>query len=148
MTKEKKTTTPEKATTNLFHKYETNKDAEIEGVWIDDFEPGVDFKIARFNVERTEKYMDELRRPYKKLLKAGGRIPADKADEMLIDAMSKYALVDWRGVIDQDGKPMPYSPENAYTLLKILPEIREKVLKLSLDGETYNKKALEDARKN
>lgn len=155
MTEETKKKVTEKKTEakkpTLWDRFETNKDAEVQGVWIDDFfsdVPGISFKIAKFDTDETEKVMDELRRPYKKLLKVGGKIPKEKADAILTETIARCVLVDWRGVLAPDGTELPYNKDNAIRLLTELPEVREKVLKVSADNETYNRRALEEAKKN
>lgn len=135
---------------NLWHKYETNKDAELEGVWIEGFEEGVDVKIAKFGNKKQEKLLEELRRPYRKTLRVGGKIPDDVAAKFMAESMAKHILLDWRGMTDINGNPLPYSVENAQKVLLELEGFADKVSALSLDRDNivFNKKALEDERKN
>lgn len=127
--------------------YATDSSAIEFGVWVD-FGDGARCKIARFNNPAHAKYIDELRKPYRAILRAGGTIPDEKADEITIKSLARCVLVDWAGFEEDDGSPMPYSVEKAIELLTDLPDFRNRIAQISMQSENYRIETLEAAAKN
>lgn len=139
----------EKEKVNLWDEYETNPDAEVNGVWITDFRPGIDIKLAKLGNKEHTKFVENLRKPYAKLIRCGGTIPEEKADEIGIKSLAKTILLDWKGVTDKEGNDLPYSVENAEMLLTKMPLVKERITVLAFDKDNilFNAKALEEEGK-
>lgn len=117
--------------------FTTDEKLEAEGKWFPLS------KTAKVLVARSgnDKYMSVLRQKMKEAqidLSAGEE--AEKlAEDVLIDVMAETLLLGWEG-ITQDGKPVPYSREQARTYLRI-KDFRKKVSGFSDNFEAFRAKA-------
>ncbi len=132
---------------NLYEKYQTDPDAEIEGVWVD-FGDGIRMKIARMFNERHNAELEKLRGPYKAVLNSGGEIPEPARTEIAARAMAVAIIKDWEGVEGDDGKPQPYTAERGYQALLDLRDLRNRVAFIAGEMETFRKAALDAAAGN
>ena len=117
--------------------FTTDEKLEAEGKWFPLS------KTAKVLVARSgnDKYMSVLRQKMKEAqidLSAGEE--AEKlAEDVLIDVMAETLLLGWEG-ITQDGKPVPYSREQARTYLR-LKDFRKKIAGFSDNFEAFRAKA-------
>lgn len=117
--------------------FTTDEKLEAEGKWFPLS------KTAKVLVARSgnDKYMSVLRQKMKEAqidLSAGEE--AEKlAEDVLIDVMAETLLLGWEG-ITQDGKPVPYSREQARTYLRI-KDFRKKITGFSDNFEAFRVKA-------
>jgi hypothetical protein len=100
---------------------------EVEGVWCTYPVPGADTSIecliARIGnknynqeVERlTQKWLDE--HPSENS-DPGKRIPPDVMEDIYIQAVSMFVLLDWRNVLDDDDEDLAYTPEEGLKILR------------------------------
>jgi len=132
---------------NLYRRFETDETAEREGVWVD-MGDGLKVKVARFNNPAHRKIVESLQKPYRNILRAGGRLPADVQEDIAIRSMAEAILLGWEGVTDEAGAPLAYSAANAAKVLGDLRDFREQVAFLALEAETFRREALEEAGKN
>ena len=109
---------------------------------------GLRVRVARFGNPRHERILERLRRPYRNILRAGGEIPREAQERITIEATAAAILLDWEGVEERDGRPIPYSREAAVRLLGELKDFRNAVGYLALEAETFRRAALEAAAKN
>lgn len=132
---------------NPYKEFETDRDAESEGVWVD-LGDGAKVKVARFNNPAHEKAVRRHQKPYKSILNTGRPLPKDVADEITIKTMVETILLGWEGMADRHGDPLPYTPASAERLLRDLPDFRNTVAGLALTAETFRLEALRDAEGN
>ena len=117
--------------------FTTDEKLEAEGKWFPLS------KTAKVLVARSgnDTYMSVLRQKMKEAqidLSAGEE--AEKlAEDVLIDVMAETLLLGWEG-ITQDGKPVPYSREQARTYLRI-KDFRKKIAGFSDNFEAFRAKA-------
>lgn len=117
--------------------FTTDEKLEAEGKWFPLS------KTAKVLVARSgnDKYMSVLRQKMKEAqidLSAGEE--AEKlAEDVLIEVMAETLLLGWEG-ITQDGKPVPYSREQARTYLRI-KDFRKKIAGFSDNFEAFRAKA-------
>lgn len=117
--------------------FTTDEKLEAEGKWFPLS------KTAKVLVARSgnDKYMSVLRQKMKEAqidLSAGEE--AEKlAEDVLIDVMAETLLLGWEG-ITHDGKPVPYSREQARTYLRI-KDFRKKIAGFSDNFEAFRAKA-------
>jgi hypothetical protein len=112
-----------------------------EGVWIplDDAE----IKIARIG---SPKYQSRLRaklRPHQDAI-VHGYLKDSVATKIQIEVMADFILLDWRGNFEVDGKPLPYSRENAMLALEI-DEFRAWVDRQARDLENFRAKEVKES---
>jgi hypothetical protein len=105
---------------DFFAAYATNPDAENEGRY---FENGdAEFLIARGGNDRYSRMIAKQYEANKHLLDDKSSEAAKTAGEELakkitIDVMSKSILLGWKGNVLWQGKPLPYTVDNAQMLL-------------------------------
>jgi hypothetical protein len=123
----------------------TDKKSEIEGTWID-IGKGVRIKVARIGNPENSKLAQKLWRPYRAAHRANS-LPDEVADELMIEAIARTILVGWEGV-EADGKPLPYSYENAKALLSEVPDFRQLVWGFANEAATFRREQEEAEQKN
>lgn len=130
---------------DVFATYATDAKKEIEGVWKD--LPG-DAKVlvARAGNRAYAKALEvEVKQHKHELDKKDAN--ADKvAEEMLISVMASTVLLGWSG-ISFKGKKLPYSVDNAKTLLQV-KDFRQLIANLADDIDNFKAEAEEEAAKN
>lgn len=126
-------------------RYQTDKDAESEGVW-EDIGEGFRVKVARSNNPHHQRVAENLMRPYRRQI-ANGSLSNDKMTEITVKAMSEALLLDWEG-LEIDDKPVPYSRETAHKLLTEYKDFREEVAELAQSIELFRSSEIEEAEKN
>tara|TARA_R100000234_G_scaffold927_1_gene769 strand:- start:2383 stop:2820 length:438 start_codon:yes stop_codon:yes gene_type:complete len=130
---------------NFKARYQTDKDAESEGVW-EDIGEGFRVKVARSNNPHHQRVAENLMRPYRRQI-ANGSLSNDKMTEITVKAMSEALLLDWEG-LEIDDKPVPYSREMAHKLLTEYKDFREEVAELAQSIELFRSSEIEEAEKN
>lgn len=130
---------------SIFDIYGTNAAKENEGVWIP-FSDDREFLIARAGNEAFKKAME---REQKAASHNGAvKIPPKTQEEILKRVAAKTILLGWRGdVLGEDLTPLPYSYENALRLLEV-KDLREEILKHSLEMKNYQDEEDAAAEKN
>jgi hypothetical protein len=134
------------ATSKLFARFKTDENKEEGGVWVD-FGDGVKIKVRRLRSRKSLEVRKDLDKPFADQIRRG---PLDDkvAEDLLIQQIAQGIIADWEGVDLGDGEIVPYTAGNAYTLMKALPELRDSILQVSADAESYRAKVDEDTEKN
>lgn len=90
-----------------------------EGIWIDNIPDMGDLRLKVRPIGNPD-----YRRVYSQLFKAvprsqkrGGEVDFDVSQQITARALADTVLLDWDGIEDDNGKPLPYSPETAKKLL-------------------------------
>lgn len=129
--------------------FEINSAAD-DGVWIklDDAE----FKIARAQNPRFAAAFHARMREHRAAMELGV-LPDSIAVPLLAGIYADTILLDWRGNVTIDGKPLPYSRENAVKLLsdkrlKFLQWVRQQADILENEHVQDVKSATEAVAKN
>jgi hypothetical protein len=112
--------------------FKMDDDKKVEGVWVD-FGSGAKFKIAALN-------NDEFVREYTKRSSAytalGREMPEDEVEEVVIELMAAYVVLDWEGVY-LDEKVLKCTPDNAAMVLKTFDPVRERIIKEARSLENF-----------
>lgn len=127
-------------------KFQTNKSAEEEGVWVDVDGNGTKIKVARINNPRYKKYFQKITKPYKRQIR-NGTLAEELAEKLLVDALANTILIDWQG-FTRGGEPFPYSVDNARSFLQESADFRDFVSDAANEMENFRAEELEDARGN
>jgi hypothetical protein len=124
-----------------------------EGKWFDYIElrtgetkSGVRVKLASADREEFER---ALTRPVQefatKAMQSGRRTGAfmspEARDNIQVEAMARFILLDWEGITDNDGKPLVCNQANKLTLLK-MALFRRSVLALAEDLAAFEEQDL------
>lgn len=127
-------------------KFQTNKSAEEEGVWVDVDGNGTRIKVARINNARYKKYFQKITKPYKRQIR-NGTLSEDLAEKLLVDALANTILLDWKG-FTKEGQDFPYSVDNARSFLAESADFRDLVSDAANEMETFRSAEIEEARGN
>lgn len=127
--------------------FRTDKTLEKEGIVLDygDFK----IKVARAGGANAafQKALAAKVRPYKRQLDAG-TIPDDVAEKLFLDVYAESVVLGWEGVTDENGKPLPYSKENAVKLFSDLPDLFRDVQNQAAAISNFRAEVTEDTIKN
>jgi hypothetical protein len=132
---------------NLVKKlYNTNKQLVTDGVWVD-IADGIKYKIAK-------KDNINFRNAVLRLVKSSGftqyqisngKIPTESWVDIGIKATAETVLLDWEGVLDEStGKPVKYTPQIGYDLMKENEGFLEDIQQLSADISIFQNKVESD----
>lgn len=131
---------------NIFDVYRTSKAAETEGVWCE-FPKDVRLKIGRTTNPRYQELMREMHRVHGKRLR-DNRMPPDQAQALMCDVAAQGLVFDWSGVLDENGKTVPYSSDVMAQALRDQPDLLERVLEYAKDYTTFAVEEEVEQRKN
>jgi len=124
----------------------TDRDLESNGKWFD-IGDNARIRVARFGNKKHRQALNELRGPYKPLLLRGGQIPDEANDAIITESLARAILMDWDGLLDDAGDPLPFSVENAHDAMKDYKDFLELVSQLSLDAANFRTQMQEDIAK-
>jgi hypothetical protein len=127
----------------LYARFQMDEDREEAGVWVD-FGDGIRVKVRRLKSRASQDARKELDKPFTNEIRRGN-LASEVAEDLLVKQIAKGVIADWSGVDDKDGKPLTYSPEAAYELLKALPEFRDEIFAISVDRDAFKAKDNADA---
>ena len=131
--------------TNLDRFYKTNPTYEKEGVNFvlveEDKANGVEeisMVVRRFNSSnpRVKAAMAAYYKPYTRMIELG-TLPQEKSDEITIRLFIDVCLVSWKGIRDESGKEIECNKDNAFSLLKSLPDMFESIWKYANSFESF-----------
>jgi hypothetical protein len=131
-------------------KFEVDKEASVEGVWIDLEEYGydVEVKVARWN---NPKFLNALQRmtdrPGVKQKVEKNKLDFEEQERIMAYCIARYILLDWKGMT-RDGEPLPYSPEEGERAMLGLPDFKEVVREQAQDLELFRKARIEERGKD
>lgn len=125
--------------------YGTSEKLENEGVWVP-MGDGCQVKIARAGNKENRELIKRLVAPHKVALR-NNRLPEDTLDTLTIEAMATTILLDWKGM-EEDGKPVPYTKENAVRLLTDYKDFRDQVSASSTEMALFQAEEAAAATKN
>lgn len=140
--------------TNLDDLFSTDRESEEDGIWVD-VDTTKRVKIRAYAAKAVSELRDTLMRPYAMLQRTGTKIPDDASEEIGLKVLAGSVIVDWSGIVGYEGEgdkakevPIPYSPDNAYDLLKAMPRFANFVIGIAMDREFYKTSLREDGVKN
>ena len=96
-----------------------------QGAWVGDIPEMGDLRLkvrGSGNADyrrRMQRLVDALPRQFK----AGGRVDPDKMDQITTTCLLDDVLLDWEGIEDDAGNPLPFSKEQARAMIED-PDLR------------------------
>lgn len=127
--------------------FATDSESEEEGIWVDVTDE-IAFKIRAIGAKAVVERREELMRPFQGIIKAGGKVPEAKNEEIGRKVLASAVIADWKGVKDEEGNELPCNEDNAYRLITELPRLANFVIQTSTDQESYRQSTREDDAKN
>lgn len=123
---------------DVFNEYATKEHLENDGTWVELGD--AKFLIARTGNKRYVRKLSKAVDRHKKLLDRKDDAADKLSDQIMVDVIAETILLGWQGVSFK-GETMPYSLENAKTLLAI-KDFRRQIVELADDFDAY--KAVEE----
>lgn len=122
----------------------TDPKKELEGVWRTTPD-GFQLLVARMRNPRFEEY----------ILSQGGLLRAAQetgrsnlAHEVTREAVARTVLLDWKDVLDDEDKPIPFSHEKALEFFVKFPEFYTTVVMFAADRASYQAEVAENIAGN
>ena len=115
------------------------------GIWAD--LDGSKFLIASTDSFTFQREFSRLQRPFKKKIDKETLDPKQSLD-LLCEALSKTILIDWKNVVDGQGKKVPYSQEAAKQALLTNSDFRSWVQEVALDSDGFKAEIEEEEVKS
>ena len=112
----------------------TNRQLEEDGKWFE-YSSTLGLKLRRFSAKKALAVKAALEKPYANRM--GKKIPDSDAEEITLRYVAEGIIVDWRGVFGDDGVEIPFSIENAYAVIKELPELLKQIINDAVEVDGY-----------
>lgn len=130
---------------SIYDLYETDVDLEIDGVWVQ-LKGGIQVKVAALGNENHVAAMETIFAPHRGLQRRGA-LDKDVEEELHTKAICKSVLLDWKNMVDREGKPLPYNFQNAYDLLMdpTMKRFKADILVIAQEAESFKKQDDEDS---
>ena len=107
---------PTNKAVDIFADFAVNEALSQDGVWVP-YRDGVEFLIARAGNKNFRKVAQHLYKKNARILDRNDEAAADKLTEIIIEAMAKGILLNWKGSPVFGGEALPYSMDNARKIL-------------------------------
>jgi hypothetical protein len=109
---------------------------KADGVWLK-WPPDMEFRLGYLQGKEYQHYVQN------RMMRARrGRsdFPADKSDAIMVEALVKFIVKDWKGVT-KNGEEYPCNPVNATWMLDNIPDFKNWVIEQANDIENFGGKS-------
>lgn len=116
---------------NVYQRFGSSTEMETKGVVMDYECPHGTFSIC---IKRAGARNPEWKKVYNTIMKPraddilAGKVTEAENKILLAEVWAKTVVVGWDGVIDSEGKQVPYSYENCYELFCFMPDLLNDVI--------------------
>ena len=126
----------------------TDMDKAQQGVW-QPYILDIELLIASINNPKYKQERSRLIKPHQRRIRSG-EMSAEKVLEILKPAVAKHLLLDWKNIEDDNGQPIPYSPEKVLELFNdpTLSDLYDFVLETAGEKELFRKELQQESAKN
>lgn len=127
--------------------FKTNLVAAEEGTWVEVGE-GFRIKLARSGNSRAQDMLEKLLKPHRFALQ-NNTIHIDVLKEINNKVLAQTVILGWDGLMDDEGKAIPFSVSTAYDLLQNpqYRDFRDMIQKLADEPELFRNEAVADIGK-
>jgi hypothetical protein len=134
---------------SIFAAYERDTKRDEEGVWTKLSAEGVEVKLRSLSSDYYADVVEKLQKPHLALIRKR-KLPNEVGRQITIKAICQGLLVDWKGVIDRDGKEIAFNPTVAYNILSLpsMKDLAEEILGYASEAELFKQEEKEDTEKN
>jgi len=117
-----------------------------DGLWFESGIGDIRIKVRRMGNSRYKEVFQKLIRPYRRQIDKG-TLSEEVAEQILSRALTEAVIVDWENLED-GGKPVKFTKENAYKYLLEFEELRASVQDCAGEREEFRVAWLEESAKN
>lgn len=110
--------------------------------------------FAMFRIKRSGSRNPEWRRLYNELMKPHEdhllkeALSEQETQRLLAEVYGRSVIVDWAGILDGDGKEIPFSVEACIELLNFMPDLFNLIVQDSRDRANFREEQLKATEKN
>lgn len=138
---------------SLYSQFATNKDAEVEGVWVE-YGANEDGSIPAFKISRmskaNKKYtkaLERATRPHRRAIELE-TMNNDLAERLFMEVFVDTVLLDWKGIKQRDGEELEFCKKNALKLFEDLPELYDDLQEKAKKASLFREETLEEEAGN
>jgi hypothetical protein len=138
---------------SIFSQFETDRTAEVEGVWVD-YGENSDGTIPSFKVSRmskaNKKYtkaLDRATRPHRRAIELE-TLKEETAESLFLNVFVETVLLDWKNIQDRSGNEIPFSKEKALEIMNALPELYDDLQDKAKKAMLFRQEVLEEEAGN
>ena len=126
--------------------YLTSKELEQDGVWLR-FPGDRRFLVRRAGGSNTrfQRVLQHLMRPHRRQMDRGTLAP-EKMIEIMRVAYAKAVVIDWDGIRDDAGQPVPLTEENAIAYFEAFPELFNEIIERAGEVATFSESLIAEAQ--
>jgi len=138
---------------SIFNQFETDQDAEKDGIWIEygENEDGTipAFKVSRMskNNKRYSKALDRATRPHRRAIELE-TLKDDTAERVFMEVFVDTILMDWKNIQTKQGSEIALTKEKALEIFNALPELYEDLQNNARKASLFRQEALEEESGN
>jgi len=129
-------------------KFRQDTGKEVEGVWVP-FEDGIEFLIANVNSKRFQDYLRKITKPHLRMIR-NGTAAHGLQTSLFKNAASKYLVLGWKNIENEDGSDLEYSPDACLEIFndEELRPIFEFVVEAANAGELFRQEFDDESEGN
>jgi hypothetical protein len=128
----------------------TDRAAEEQGRWFEDIlgpMSGVHVKLRRMTSPPVDKaYQSLIQANHHRMVK--GKFPKEVDEELLYEMLGDAVILDWKGIFDDEGNEVVFSPETAKAYVKDYPDFRRLIVNLAGSMDAFRKEMADAVEKN
>lgn len=124
-----------------------NLEAISEGVWVE-WKDGVEVKIRPLSSSKTVGFQKAATKKEFEFVNGRRTVTKKIDDEKFNDSLQDWLVEDWRGLYDQNDKPIPCNAETKKAILDYVHEFRLFVVMAGQELEQYRQDQQKEAEKN
>jgi hypothetical protein len=133
----------------IFHEYGTDKAAEQDGVWSDEFRGDVRMKIRSMQSKAVRAAHERVNKRNTRYFKTGATIPVDVVEKNEIDlAVAIVAAWDGADMVDRAGQPLVCDDATKAEVFAKLHELRQQVIGMANTNELFREQEVREAAGN
>jgi hypothetical protein len=121
--------------------------AESEGVWVT-LVGEFSAHLRSMESKEFKALHKKLYKPHENTLRQGRTLPEETTTKILNQLLAEAIILDWKGLEDEAGKPIKFTPQQAMKCLEAARELRELIVGACTDRANYRAKAKAEAAKN
>ena len=130
-----------------FKSFVTNKQKELEGVWVQVPGSDLELKVARMTNPHYETFLRKVCAPFRSLIQQN-KMPTERMNALMMQAVSHHVLLDWKNLEADDGTQIPYSQAKALELMSQSNDFFKLVIDFANDADLYRDEESEALKGN
>jgi hypothetical protein len=127
-------------------KLKVDKEMANDGVWID-YNTVFRVKVAKIGCRKYKSFLAEAQKPHTRQI-TRGTMDQDLMEQITRKALAHAILIDWEGLLGEDGELLPYTEDNAYEVLTECEDFCDEIIALAKDQDNFRKDEVDAAVKN